>query len=132
MSAVQLGQAYPVKANIPGLRFVVGKWTGGGAAADMTVASGDWNDGIASVAYNAATGKYLVTFEEVGQQIVHCDAKVHRPTTGDDPIVSNIQLDSFDRSAMTIEVEFGATLADIDTDEKVTFLFVFATVAPDT
>ena len=130
MSAVQLGQAYPIKASIPGLRLVCGKWTGGGAAADMTVASGDWSEGIASVEYNGATGKYLVTFEEVGQQIVHMDAKVHRPTTGDDPIVANIQFDSFDRSAMTIEVEFGATLADIDTDEKVTFFVVFATVAP--
>ncbi len=130
MSAVQLGQAYPIKASVPGLRFVFGKWTGGGAAADMAVASGDWNKGIASVAYNAATGKYLVTFVGVGQQLVYADAKIHRPTTGDDPLPVNFQFDSFSRTAMTIEMEIGATLTDLDTDEKITFMFVFANVAP--
>lgn len=128
---VALGQAYPVKASVPGLRLVFGKWTGGGAAEDMTVAPGDWNEGIRSVAYNAATGKYLVTFDAVGQQLVYADAKVHRPTTGDDPLPVNFQFDSFSRTAMTIEMEVGATLADVDTDEKVTFMFVFATQAPN-
>ena len=131
MSAVQLGQAYPIRANIPGLRMVCGKWTGGGAAAAMAVASGDWNDGIASVAYNAATGKYLVTFQEVGQQIVHMDVKVHRPTSGDDPLPVNVLLTSFDHSEMTVQIEVGATLTDVDTDEKVTFFVVFANVKPN-
>ncbi len=131
MSTVGIGQAYPVRASIPGLDFVFGKWTGGGAGASMAVAAGDWNHGIASVAYNSATGKYLVTFTEVGNQIVYADAKVHRPTTGDDPLPVNILLTTFSRSAMTVEIEVGATLADVDTDEKVTFMFVFARVAPN-
>lgn len=130
MSTVRLGQAYPLRSAGPDLLVQVGKWTGGGAAADMSVTDGDANHGIASVEYDGATGKYLVTFAEVGEQLVHCDAKVHRPTTGDDPIVSNIRIGTLDRDAMTVAVEFGATLADIDTDEKVTFLFVWTRSAP--
>ena len=130
MSTVGLGQAYPIRASVPDLYEVFGKWTGGGAAEDMTLEDGDWSKGIASVEYNGATGKYLVTFTAVGEQLVHADAKVHRPTSGDDPIVSNILIDTLDRDAMTVEVEFGATLADIDTDEKVTFHFVWARQAP--
>lgn len=38
--------------------------TGGGAAADMTITAGC--RGITSIAYNAATGAYLITFAEVG------------------------------------------------------------------
>ena len=131
MSRTGLGQAYQVKARSPGLHLVFGKWTGGGAAADMTVTAGDRSDGIASVAYNAATGKYLVTFTEVGQQLIHADAKVHRPTTGDDPLPVNFQMDSYDATAMTIEMEVGASLTDVDTDETVSFFFVFGRVKPN-
>ena len=41
-----------------------GRWKGGGAAADCTRESGR---GIASVAYNGATGRYKITFAEVGE-----------------------------------------------------------------
>ena len=127
---MSLGNAFPVRSTVPDLTVVTGLWTGGGAAADMSVTSGDWNKGIASVAYNAATGKYLITFVDVGADIVHCEAKVHRPTSGDDPIGSNILIGTFSRTAKTVEVEFGATLVDIDTDEKVSFFFLFAKNSP--
>ncbi len=127
---MSLGNAFPVRSTVPDLTIVAGLWTGGGAAADMEVSDGDWNRGIASVAYNSATGKYLVTFVDTGPCLVHADAKVHRPTSGDDPIGSNIDIVSFDPVAKTVEVEFGATLVDIDTDEKVSFFFLFAKNGP--
>ncbi len=127
---MSLGNAFPVRSTVPDIVRVQGLWTGGGAAANMAVTSGDWNKGIASVAYNSATGKYLVTFIDCGDQIVWADAKVFRPTTGDDPLPANILLATFSASAKTIQVEFGATLTDIDTDEKVGFVFEFAKNGP--
>lgn len=125
-----LGNAHVVKSTLPGLIRVQGLWTGGGSAEDMTITSGDWSRGIASVAYNGATGKYIVTFTDCGQQIVWADARVLRPASGDDPLPANIDWDSYDATAKTILVEFGATLTDIDTDEKVAFVFEFAAFAP--
>lgn len=43
---------------------VRGRWTGGGAAADCTRTSGR---GITSVKYNSATGRYIITFDSVGE-----------------------------------------------------------------
>ena len=127
---MSLGQAYPVRASIPDLFEVRGVWTGGGAAADMTKEEEDWSRGIASVAYNAATGKYLVTFVDVGQQLVDAEAKVLRDGSGDDHIPGVVIWDSLDLDAKTIEVEFGDTLVDIATDTKVIFHFVWARQAP--
>lgn len=43
---------------------VKGRWAGGGAAGNCTRTSGR---GISSVDYNSATGKYVITFAEVGE-----------------------------------------------------------------
>ena len=129
---MSLGQAFPVRASIPDLYEVRGKWTGGGAAADMTNPDADWSRGIESVKYNAATGKYKVKFVDVGQQLVDASANVLRDDSGDDPIFAVVIWDSLDLVAKTIEVEFGgaAILADIATDTKVCFHFVWARQSP--
>lgn len=44
------------------------RWQGGGAAADMTKVSKAAGRNIASIAYAAATGKYTITFRNVGAQ----------------------------------------------------------------
>lgn len=52
------------KDTIPNVRRVVTRWTGGGAATDMTRTKGF---GIKSIAYNSATGAYIITFLHVGE-----------------------------------------------------------------
>ncbi len=124
-----IGDAFPIRSTVPGLIEVRGTWTGGGAAADCTHVATDWSRGIASVAYNAATGCYLVTFTECGQQLV--DASVHvENLTGVDPVVGKIVAATFSASAKTVAVEFGATLADLLTTDKAHFCFIFAKCAP--
>lgn len=52
---------YPVDSRSTQVNLVAARYLGGGAAANLTKVTGR---GITSVNYNAATGKYLITFEE--------------------------------------------------------------------
>ena len=54
---------WPARAAVNNLVTVAGRWAGGGSASNMTKVSGT---GISSVAYNSATGAYIITFNNVG------------------------------------------------------------------
>lgn len=122
------GNAFPVRSSVPGLFTVEGVWTGGGAAADCAVTAGDWNRGIISFVYTA-TGKYTVTFRDFGQQIVSYSLST-TGATGVDPVVGQVVEGSYSATAGTVALEFGATLADLLTTNKVHLSFTFASNAP--
>ncbi len=125
---MSLGNAFPVRSTIPDTVKVQGVWTGGGAAANCTHADADWNRGIASVVYTA-TGIYTITFLDCGQQIVDYSLQVEN-ATGVDPVVGKLVAGSFSSSAKTVSVEFGATLADLLTTDKLHITFEFAKNGP--
>lgn len=132
------GTLSPYRAKIPGTWEVRGVWSGGGAAANCTVASGDWNAGITSVAYNAATGKYLITFKDFGQQIVGGSVEVVGDS-GDIPMKAHLLRDTYSASAGTVEFELwtlateavAAALTDAPADHKLMVHVVFADNAPN-
>lgn len=118
---------------------VAGVWTGGGAAADCTHTSTDHSQGITSVAYNAATGKYLITLSQWGQQLLPGSSiTVHR-AAGAAPLVVNlirtITVASDNQSAtIAFEVWDMATpsLIALATTDKVLISLVFARTKPVT
>lgn len=126
---MSIGNAFPVRSTVPDTVRVQGTWTGGGAAADCTVTAGDWNRGIESFKYNSATGKYKITFRDCGQQIIDYSLKVEGDT-GVDPVHASVIAGTFSSSAKTVEVEFGATLIDLLTTNKIHVTFEFAKNAP--
>lgn len=128
-----LGNAYTQRSTIPGATEVGGVWTGGGAAADMTNdETTAWNRGIVSVAYNAATGKYLMTFTDVGQQVIGFSACV-ASATGDGPLFITPVKGSLSTSAKTLAVECNdgsGTLTDLPATAEVQFNVKFAQQKP--
>ena len=129
---MSLGNAFPLKSNLPDLVQVIGVWTGGGAATNCTKAAADWSRGITSLNYNAATGKYLITFTDVGQQIVSHSIAVCGLTTVD-MVSVNLIRGSFSISAKTCEVEFSdlaGILLDLLTTDKILINVTFAKNAP--
>jgi len=77
------------------------RFTGGGAAANCARVVGD---NIRSVNYNAATGKYIVTFNEVGGVIGFASAQVHAVAAGAN-VLARLVFASFSASAKTIQLE---------------------------
>lgn len=130
---MSLGQAHLDKSTLPGLIHVQGVWTGGGAASAMTHTSTDWSRGIVSIAYNSATGKYLITFTDVGQQIVGDSCKVWT-ASGDKPWTAVVIRSSLSTTAKTVEVEIwdqdGDALSDLGTSQKLAVDITFAPAAP--
>ncbi len=126
---MSIGNAFPVRSTVPDTTKVQGTWTGGGAAADCTHDAADWNRGIESVKYNSATGKYKVKFMDCGQQLVDYSIQVEG-ATGVDPVVGMVVAGSLDTVAKTVDLEFGATLIDLLTTNKLHLTFVFAKNAP--
>lgn len=129
-------QAYAKRSTLPGVTQIQGVWTGGGAAADCTKEDEDHSDGISALEYNSATGKYLLTLTDVGQQIVAGRVDVMR-TTGDEPIEAVILRSTYDRVAKTVEVEFwevttAAALVDVLTTDKLCITLEVSSFAPDT
>lgn len=59
-------QGYVLQALNNGLKLQLNEWVGAGAAANLTTKR--LGQGISSIAYNSSTGKYLITFSEVGYQ----------------------------------------------------------------
>lgn len=130
-----LGNAYPVRSIIPDTKRVQGVWTGGGAAANCTQSSSDWSKGIASVNYNAATGKYKITFRDVGQQIVGGKIEVCRAAAAA-PLLAVINRATFSIANKTVDfevwdVDAGSALTDLATTDKLLIDIQFATRAPD-
>ena len=132
------GNSFPVRSTVPDTVRVQGVWTGGGAAANCTKAAADWNRGIASVNYNAATGKYKITFVDVGQQIVYAHVECFSTTgvlTKDVAVIRG----SFSVSAKTYEIEIrtkatdvaAAALVDLITTFGLMITFEFAKNGPD-
>lgn len=101
------GSESPVRSNLDTF-YVEGVWKGAGDA-NMTQDSATyWGRGIASVNYNAAAGKFIITLQEQvgGQQLLPgSHVTVHR-AAGAAPLVCNIVADSWSASARTINVEF--------------------------
>lgn len=127
-------QAYPIRSTVSGITRLQGVWTGGGAAADCTKEDEDHNEGIAAIEYNAATGKYLVTFNDVGQQLVYASCEVAGATT-EPPVKANVLRGTYDRAEKTVEVEFykhDGSLIDLLTTDKVMCVFEMSSYAPDT
>ncbi len=123
-----IGNAFPVRSTIPGLKTVGGVFTGGGAATSCTQAATDWNRGIVSVVY-VSTGRYTVNFLDVGQQLVGYSIQVDG-AAGVDPVVGQLITGSFDSTTKLCVLEFGATLIDLLTTNKLYLSFTFATNAP--
>jgi hypothetical protein len=129
---MSIGNASCVRSTIPGVHKVQGVWTGGGAATSCTHVATDWSRGIASLAYNAATGKYLLTFTDGGQQIVGHNIRVCG-LTGVDPVTVNLLRGTYSTSAKTVQVEFSdlsGALIDLLATDKVLIDVDFTRAAP--
>ncbi len=117
------------RRSIPGTKAVGGVWTGGGAASNCAVATGDWNRGITSFVYTAATGCYTITFSDCGHQIVDWHISTGQQT-GVNPLAFIIRNGSFSASTKSVIVEVSAadsgTLTDLLTTDKLYVNFVFS------
>jgi hypothetical protein len=99
----------------PDIVAIFGKATGAGAA-NLTALTGP---GIASVAYNAATGKLKVTLEDKWAALLYADATIIDPTGVDDwEFVVESELVATSKT-IDIAVFKGGALADLTTDEKI-------------
>lgn len=124
------------KSTVPGVRTVKGKWVGGGAAANCTKASTDVSKGIVSVNYNAATGKYRITFTDApGFQVCGGNIVIHRAAAGT-PVLAVITDASYSIANKTLDfqcfqITAGAYAAvDLLTSDKVIIDLDFATIQP--
>lgn len=103
------GSISPMRSNLDEFQ-VKGTWTGGGAAANCSRAAADWSRGIASVNYNAATGKYIITLVEgaAGEQLLPgSNIVVHRAAAAI-PLLVNLIRGAFDADAGTVTFEVWA------------------------
>ncbi len=130
---MSLGNAFPVRSTIPDLVVVGGVWTGGGSAADCSHVATDWNRGIVSIAYTAATGCYTITFQDVGQQIVDWHISTGQQT-GVNPLAFIIRNGTFSTSTKSVIIEVSASdsgdLTDLLTTDKLYVNFTFAKNGP--
>lgn len=107
-------QAYVPRMLMNGLVYSYNQFAGGGAAADCTTSV---NDGqISSVAYNASTGKYLVTFANVGAKTTPVAINV---SAFGATAKLNVKLDAYSASNKTLVLWIYAdtTLADLATTD---------------
>ncbi len=130
---MSIGNATVVRSTLPGVHRVQGVWTGGGAGANCTLATGDWSRGIASVNYTSATGCYTITFTDVGQQIIGWNIKSGQET-GVNPLCFIVRNGTFSASTKTVIIEVSAsdsgTLTDLLTTDKLYISFEFVNFAP--
>ena len=131
---MSLGNAFPVRSSVPDIVKVQGVWTGGGAAADCSHVATDWNRGIVSIVYTAATGIYTITFRDVGKAIVGWNISTGQQT-GVNPLAFIIQNGSFSTATKSVIIEVSAsdsgTLTDLLTTDKLYVNFEFAKNGPD-
>jgi hypothetical protein len=118
---------FPVKSRTSGVVLVAGRWTGGGAAANCTKAAGR---GIASVNYNSATGKYLVTFEDTFGQLVAFTATCGNASGTTTHNTASYDIANWSASAGTMPICISdvasPTLQDLATTEEISIIAVFA------
>lgn len=130
-----LGNASPVRANLPEVQYVIGVWTGAGAA-DLTHTSTDWSLGISSVD-QTATGKYTIYLTEWGQQLVDAIVDVQH-TTGATKQKAGVVKSTFSNTAGTVTFEVFTddgvsgipALADVVSGDKVFIKLGFVKRAP--
>ncbi len=118
---------YPVRGRSTKMVIVAARFTGGGAATDCTKAAGR---GIASVAYNSATGKYLVTFEDLFGTLLafHVTCGNASGTTTHNTASYDIANYSSTAGTMPICISDVAspTLQDLLTTEEISITAIFA------
>jgi hypothetical protein len=130
-----LGNASPVRANLPEVQYVIGVWTGAGAA-DLTHSSTDWSVGISGV-NQTATGKYTISLAEWGQQIVDASIEVLHTTAATKQRAGLVK-GTFDNTAGTVDFEVFTddgvsgvpALADVVSGDKVLIKLGFVKKAP--
>jgi hypothetical protein len=128
----------PKRSTIPSVICVQGVWTGAGAAANCTHSpADDWSQGIASVNYNAATGKYKITLTQRGQQIVGGHVEVCGAAGATKKTVHIIR-STYSTSAQTVEIEVwtegteavAPALVDLATTDKILICLELAAAKP--
>lgn len=126
------GNLYPVRANAPSMYTAHGVYTGGGAAANCTKTTGAVQGGVASVNYNAATGKYRITFVDVGQQILQFRATVGRADAAVPLFVIPIH-SSFNRGNKTLDINVRteAALTDLAATDQIQIEVDFTNIGPN-
>ncbi len=125
---MSMGNAFPVRSTIPDVVNCQGVWTGGGAGTSCSHVATDWNRGITAITY-VSTGIYDIFFQDVGQQIVGHHIGFGQATTVD-PLTYHIVNGSFSTATKSVRVEFGATLIDLLTTDKLYVCFEFAKNGP--
>ncbi len=120
----------PVRSRMPKLKGVMGRWLGGGAASNMTKVAGR---GISSVAYNSATGAYLITFEETHPQLVAISIQCGTAGTTSAQNVCNYQPADYSATAGTLPIFITdvatPTAQDLLTTEEISIVAWFADTA---
>lgn len=124
------GAADYAKQTVP-YTEVVGVWKGGGAAANCSVASGDWNVGISSVNYDGATGKYTITFTDVpGYQVVGFVGTVARASGVTNALIVKMVVGTYNAATKELDIEVcdAATPSGVDlaTTDKLMLSIKFA------
>lgn len=118
---------FPVKARASGLVIVAGRWTGGGGATDCTKAAGR---GISSVAYDGATGKYLVTFEDTFGELLAFTVTCGNDRTTAAHNTASYDIANWSESAGTMPIWITDTATptaqDLATTEEISIVAVFA------
>lgn len=99
----------------PDICMILGKATGA-AAANLTALTGP---GIASVNYNAATGKIQITLQDKWNALLWCNGVIIDPTAPDDWEVVVESEAVATAKTINIAVFKGGALADLTTDEKI-------------
>lgn len=92
----------------------------GAAAADPTglQTTGHGSAGVASIAYNAATGKLLVTLDNKWADLLHCTGQVIDTTTPDDWEVTVDAETISSTKTISLSIWKGGALANLTTDEQ--------------
>ncbi len=88
-----------------------GRWAGGGASADCTRVSGR---GISSVAYNAAVGRYTITFKHVGEVFLGAILSVQGAAGAATTFVARPTVYTASTKTLTIDVTDCATPTNHD------------------
>ena len=83
---------------------VVTRWTSGNGAANASKVTG-CTKGCASLAYNAATGKFLLTLTDWPGDLLDVKAINHRAASSA-PLIGSPVWASIDKAAKTIPIEF--------------------------
>ena len=98
---MSLPNASPMRLAEPNTQHCIAKFNGGGAAANWSKLDGD---GISSVTYNAATGKFKINFTDVGVSILSAAGVGHR-ATGSAPLHVGFVPGTLSIANKTVDIE---------------------------